>query len=410
MALPSGAAGAGVTRRRAAQVLGVFAVFNLAMAALLLTLQYPPAVGAADTPVPDFLSFWAAGRFAVEGTPWLAYDAAAHRALQQAAMGVPFASWLVWYYAPVFQLLLMPLGVLPLASAMALWLAGTLGLFLFVCHRILPDRLALLGGLAAAPTLLNLVNGQTGFLVAALAGLALLAHHRRPVGAGVALGLLAIKPHAVLALPLMFLATGRWRVLLVALGTFALLVAASLAVLGPDTWAAFLGHAEAVLGTVSDAERRWTLHTTPYAALRLAGLGTGSALAVHGGLALLVLWLTARAWRSAAVGPDIRAALVCFATVMVAPRLLNYDLHILTIGVLFQLRHARAAGWFRGEAALIGGVLAALEVSVFAPPLLSPLAAPALFLGCLLGHARAALPGQPRSAVPSAGRSWIERG
>lgn len=391
--MAKGSAGAGVTRRRAAQVLAVFAGFNLLVAAALLALQYPPAPGADDTTVPDFLSFWAAGRLAVEGTPWLAYDPVIHREVQRAAIGVAFEHWLVWYYPPLFQLLLMPLGALPLAPAMALWVGGTLALFLFACHRILPDRLALLGALAAAPTLINLVNGQTGFLVAALAGLALLWHRQRPPAGGAALALLAIKPHTVFALPLMMLAAGRWAVLLWAVAALAALVAASLLVLGVGTWAALLDHGQVVGGALGDADRRWDLNATLYAALRLLGLGPAPSLALHAAPALAALWLTARAWRSPAVTPEVQAALVCFATALATPRLLNYDLHILTIGVLFQMRHAARHGFFRGEAWLLGAVLLALEVSVFAPPFLTPLAAPALFMGCLFGHAGAALRG-----------------
>ena len=49
----------------------------------------------------DFVSFYAAGVLAQAGTPWLAYDQAAHFAAEQAAAGAGIA-YNYFYYPPIF--------------------------------------------------------------------------------------------------------------------------------------------------------------------------------------------------------------------------------------------------------------------------------------------------------------------
>ena len=57
----------------------------------------------------------------------------------------------------------------------------------------------------------NLGHGHNGFLTAALIGFALVTLDTRPVLAGVLFGLLAYKPQFGLMIPLVLVATGRWR-------------------------------------------------------------------------------------------------------------------------------------------------------------------------------------------------------
>jgi hypothetical protein len=85
-----------------------------------------------------------------------------------------------------------------------------------------------------------------------------------------------------------------------------------------------------------------------YGLERYAGIAVVPAILAHGVLGLAILGVTIAAWRSPRLNPDIKAALLCFATAAVTPRILNYDLHILVIGALFQLRHALRAGFYSG--------------------------------------------------------------
>ncbi|MHA1528198.1 MAG: glycosyltransferase family 87 protein [Alphaproteobacteria bacterium] len=378
-----------IPRGRATALLAALAALNLAFAAVLIVPSYVTPDGPGQ--IPDFAAFWAAGRMTLEGAPALAYDWPAHRAAEVAGLGRDFAGRMPWLYPPYVQLAVAPLAALPLFAAMVLWVGGTGLLFLWTCWRILPLPGAVLAGLAAAPTALTLVNGQIGLLMAALLGLALLEIERRPGRAGLLLGLLSLKPHLVLAVPVVLIAAGRWRAVGWATATALLMAALSWAALGGETWAAFVTSVtdttRIFTGTGADAQR-WTMAGGTYGWLRHLGAGFGPAMAAQGALTLVLLALTVRAWRAPGLSPEIKAALLCFATLAATPRVLNYDLHILVIGALFQTRHALAHGFFRGEQLLLAGAALAAFASMLAPPGLNPVLAAALFAGCWLGHGR----------------------
>src|SRR5690606_37646255 len=92
-----------------------------------------------------------------------------------------------------------------------------------------------------APALVaNVLVGQNGFLTAALIGFALVFLQRRPVLAGICLGLLTYKPHFGILFPVALIAAGNWRAFFTAGVTAFALAAASVAVYGFAPWLAFL--------------------------------------------------------------------------------------------------------------------------------------------------------------------------
>ena len=386
--------------RRAAALVWALAVANVTVAAVVIGASYvAPASGgpgAQGVPIPDFAAFWAAGRLALEGTPALAYDWASHRAVETAALGAGFEGWAPWHYPPPFLLIVTPFAALPIWLAMAAWVGSTLALYLWTCWRILPGALAVAAALAAAPTAMILVNGQTGFLTAAVFGLALLALERRPVRAGCLVGLLSIKPHLFLAVPVALAAGSRWRAFAWAAGATAALAVLALAIFGLPVWSEFFTSVTQTSGVFSGEAGKFRMYASLYGFLRLTGLGFMPAVLIHGVLALAVLAALVQAWRRPGLAQALKAALLCFATAAVTPRILNYDLHLLVIGGLFQLRHARVSGFFPGEAAILLGALLAGFVSMLFPPGLAWLLAPALFLACWGGRLRwGGQPAQP---------------
>jgi hypothetical protein len=264
-------------------LLAALAILNLALAAVLImpsyvTLEVPGQI-------PDFAAFWAAARLALEGAPALAYDWEAHRATEVAGLGHDFDGWMPWLYPPSVLLAVTSLGAPSLFVAMALWVGGTAMLFLWTCWRILSHPNAVLAGLAAAPTAMTLVNGQIGFLMAALMGMALLDLERKPLRAGVLLGLMGFKPHLVVAVPVVLIAAARWRAVLAGAATTVVLGLLSWAVLGGDTWGAFMASITRTTRVFSDTggmAQRWAMGAGAYGYLRYLGAGFGLAMAVQG--------------------------------------------------------------------------------------------------------------------------------
>jgi hypothetical protein len=66
--------------------------------------------------------------------------------------------------------------------------------------------------LAAPPVFFNVMYGQTGFLTGGLIGLGLVLLGRRPILAGILVGLASVKPHFGVLIPLALIAGGYWRV------------------------------------------------------------------------------------------------------------------------------------------------------------------------------------------------------
>ena len=379
-------------RRRATTLLVMLALLN-PLYALSLILHFYGGYWSPEFPegyreIPDFAAFWAAGAMTLDGTPALAYDWFAHKAVQMRGLGLEYTNWMPWLYPPHFQLIVTPFASVPVWGGMALWILVMLAVFLWVCWRILPDPLSIAAGLAVAPTAMILVNGQTGLLTGALLGLMLLDLDRRPLRAGAALGLLSIKPQLAVVLPLVLLAEGRWRVLLGAAGTFLALVAVSSLLLGAETWIAFIQSITQTSEVFHGDEGPWDLFASLYGWGRHLGLPFLPAILIHAVVAMMVLSATLLAWRAPSLSMDVKAALLCFAAAAVTPRILNYDLHFLLIGALFQIHHALRVGFFAGEQAVLALCTLAASISMIITPGVTALLPPALFVSCWLGRVR----------------------
>ncbi|MGA8549099.1 MAG: glycosyltransferase family 87 protein, partial [Stellaceae bacterium] len=199
----------------------------------------------------DFVSFYAAGSLADEGTPKLAYNKVAHYAAEERAAD-PGIVYNYFFYPPVFLLLCAILARLPYFAAFVLFEAATLGLYLPVIRRILGERssAALVPILAFPPVFWTIGMGQNGLLTAGLFGAATLLIDRRPWIAGLLFGALCYKPHFALLVPVALVAGGRWRAFAAAFASAVGLCLLSLAVFGWQTWHAFLTAAAAASGSV----------------------------------------------------------------------------------------------------------------------------------------------------------------
>ncbi len=341
----------------------LLAAYAVALVALGLSLRHGLDVGGAP-PGADFIIFYAASKLTLQGHAVQAYAPAVILATERSVVAASRGVYL-WCYPPVFQLLVAPLAWLPYRAALAAWLAGTGALYLGAVRLVSRHPLASLLALAFPAAFLNLVQGQTGFLTAALLGGGLLLSARRPVLAGLALSLLIYKPHFGLLVPLALLAGGRWRTLAAMAAGAALLLTASVGAFGLAPWLAFL-HALPMV-SANLASGTLPLHKDPsvFAALRLLGLPARPALAANLLLALPPIVLALQAWRRRASGP-LCAAMTVTAALIASPYAFDYDLAVLAIPLGVLIEHMRT------HAAPAGSRL--LAVAVFAAPLvLEPL-------------------------------------
>lgn len=301
----------------------------------------------------DFSNVWTAGRMALAGRAQEVYDLATHYREQQGAHGsatVPFYSW---HYPPPFLLVAAALATLPYIPALALWQLSTLAAALVVIRRCCPDRDTLLAATGAPGVLVCLGHGNNGFLTAALFGGGLLLLDRRPVLAGICLGLLAYKPQFGLILPVALIAGGYHRATLAAAATVLALVGATTLAFGTDTWTAFLGSADQTRRIVLEAGGPgWHTIQSVFSAVRQVGgglpLAYGAQAAVTAVSILAVGWLW---WSRAAF--ELRAAALMVAALLSTPYVLDYDMVLLGPALALLVAHGRRTGFLRWEKTLL---------------------------------------------------------
>lgn len=265
-----------------------------------------------------------------------------------------------WRYPPPIFFLVRPLAEVPAVPGYYLWGFALLAPLLLSATRIVPGAVGVALALAMPATFLNFMFGQNGALTAGLIGLGLALADRRPLLAGVAVGLLCYKPQFAVLFPLVFLAGGNGRAFLAATVTVAAVVGLSVAVYGVAPWLAFLHSISRSSGHLEEGNVAWTMMPTTFAALRLwlpAGAAHAGQAVVSLAAGSVAVWL----WGAGRRDPQQKAtrnAAFCLATLLVVPFAFLYDLAILTPALLWLGRDFVDRGARRGEWSLL--VLTAL--------------------------------------------------
>ena len=338
-----------LTRDRVVAWSIILLIEELLIVGFLALWQHGVFVAVHNPPSSDFVSFYAAGKLALAGTPALAYDPAAHYLAQQQAAAAG-TGYQYFFYPPVFLLLCAALATLPYFVAYALFQAATLVPFILVMRAVLQEQnWRWLPALLAFPAVFwTLGVGQNAFLTAALFGGFTLLIDRRPASAGMLLGLLCYKPHFGLLAPVALIAGRRWRAFGAALASVAALVGLSVLLFGWATWLAYL-HAFAGSNRVyKSGAIDFAGIETPFGAARLLGLPPGTAYALQLVSALTMAALIALVWQRRMSQP-LRCASLLAATLLAVPLALLYDKLLLLVAIGWLLREARAHGFLPWE-------------------------------------------------------------
>jgi len=298
----------------------------------------------------DFVNVWAAGRLALDGHAAAAYDWTLHKAAEVQAVGHAFDNYYGWHYPPTFLFAAAALALLPYTAAALIWLGITLPVYVAAVRNIVGERAGLFIALGSPAALWNVTAGQNGFLTAALIGGTLGLMQRRPLLAGICLGLLSYKPQFGLLFPVALIAGKEWRVIVAAALTAAIMVVLSLVVFGAASWQAFFDWAPVTSRIVlGEGGADFARLQSVFGFVRAQGGSETLAWSVQGAVALASVVAVAWLWRSRAAYELKAAALTC-AALLATPYLYMYDLVALTIPAAFLLRFALVRGFMLGEA------------------------------------------------------------
>ena len=315
--------------------------------ALVLSAMNLPFLGR------DFISFWT-GAQAIR-TGHSPYDQSFQIAVQQANGWDPQIELFPFHpyvYPPWLAILIWPLTWLPYRAAFAVWLALSLVVAVvaiwLLTGALRPRRgryalpIAWFMAFTYLPVLHGVVVGQTHLVLFCLIAVVIWAEttgHNRM--AGIALGLMSIKPQVGLVLALLFgvywLAQRRWQAIFSLILTGLTCVALSF-IVAPN-W---------ITDMLAASDRFTTLtglpllpsgfrdYPTLYAAVRV-GLALSPVLLSTMVVAIGVLVLAARRMRQALQSPQWFGALICAGLVVITPYARVYELTLLLWPMLYVL-------------------------------------------------------------------------
>ncbi|WP_347092229.1 glycosyltransferase family 87 protein [Sphingomonas parapaucimobilis] len=281
----------------------------------------------------DFANVWTGGTLALNGQLDILYDIERYRGAEHALYGTIGSH--NYSYPPIALFLDIPFALLPYHAALLLWLAGTGALFALAARPWLPE-----GGmrwllLLTPAALMNIWAGHFGFLIGALflAGWHWLPE--RPRRAGVCFGLMALKPHVAVLVPIILLLRGDWRTVATAALTVGLLVLFSTLAFGPDLWTRYLTVTSGVQARMIDPGQEFygLMATSLASALLRQHVPAAIAYGLQGmamvGIAIGVMVATVRGAPPAAL-----ALLAATGTFVLLPYAFNYDLTVVMLAAL----------------------------------------------------------------------------
>ena len=311
-----------------------------------------------------------------KASPTVPFDPPRQYAREQTIFGktTPFYGW---HYPPYFLFIAGALAKLPYGLALTVWQAATLALYLLVILGIvrssfrgarsaspesivtivpaeseknrpsaqglsIPDSrfaasgLTVLLALAYPAVLINIGHGQNGFLTAALLGGALVILDRRPIVAGILIGLLVYKPQFGLMIPLALLAGGYWRSFCRrgrdGHGTDARHDTRLRARRSGTPFKASTEFSRTVV--LEQGHTGWYKIQSLFSWARMWGAPIPLAYALQGALTVALGIAIVRLWRSAAAHA-LKSAALCLAAILATPYSLDYDMMVLAPAIAF---------------------------------------------------------------------------
>jgi alpha-1,2-mannosyltransferase len=369
----------------------------------------------------DFVSFWTAGQLALQGRAADAYSEVPHFFAQLALHKDPEWAYLAFFYPPYFLLLCAALALLPYFPALCLWLVATCAGYAAALRAMVPKRLrgresVWMLFLGYPAVMVNAGFGQNGFLSTALLGGAAIWLDRQPVLAGICIGCLSYKPQLGIVVPLALAVAGRWRCFAAAAATVLILAAAATLAFGHGIWPIFFAD-------MAEAQHNWMEALNPlylrfwvtvFGAVRLHDGALALAYVLQTAVSVAAMFMLVRALWLRPLGArsgkaEIAAIAACIP--FCSPFMLEYDLVILAVPMVWLLSEALGDGFRRGEGvALVFAYLAPVlfKVTAFDGAVkLSVIAAAALLFVMVLrrmmqGPARPSPAADLRQPVPAA--------
>jgi hypothetical protein len=284
----------------------------------------------------DFVNVWGGGRLVREGRFEALFDLRAYLAFQQSLFdGI---GQHIYSYPPASYPIAEFFSLWPYPVALVGWTIATAVLFIWAVRPWWPKTIGPAWLAVATPAaLLNFWAGQYGLLIGSLFLLGWRNLDKQPRRAGMFFGLMLIKPHLAVLVPVALLARREWTAFASAALTVAAIIAITTLWFGWQPWHDFI---------VKDGARQIALIDLKNSFAGLMSASVAGVVLLLGGN-----WLAALAIQSlfsaGAIGLVVHAArrastcelamLVATTTFLVLPYALSYDLTVVSVSALLLL-------------------------------------------------------------------------
>ena len=286
----------------------------------------------------DFTSFYATAQLAVQGEGQSAYDFDLHFEAEKAAIGQELDMYYSFSYPPTFMLILAPLAFLPYIAAWAVWIGLSLAFFIAMVTKISDRKEAILVALAFPAVYWTIGHGQNALLTAGLLAGSLHYLDRKPIVAGILIGLMSFKPHLGVLIPFVLIIGGYWRVFFTAAITTLTFAFISWLAFGTEVWIAFFQSMSETSQTLNEGRVPFYKMQSLYASLRNANFSINLAYTIHGIFALFTFGIVIWIW-SKPVDERLKKASLCIGTILMSPFMLSYDLAILAAAIAYLVEY-----------------------------------------------------------------------
>ena len=303
----------------------------------------------------DFLNLWMYGRALFEGgEPSRFYDIATYNdaLAQMLGPGYPGQNW---PNPPTALVVMAPFGLLNYFPALLAWAAVSCVAVYLAGRREVTDLRTFAIVVVSPAALLCVLSGQSSLLTTA-ALLAIFAQlDKRPILAGVLIGLLTVKPQLGILFPFALIASGRWRVFVAAGVTVVALLAASVTLGGIESWHVYIIKALPLQREVLQDAAGTAMPFHPTIFMNIRGLvGNHVAEIIQFAFALGAVVAVSAAFRYRRDSdPRVLQALFLACTVSASPYMGAYDLLPLTFVAVALIAEEKLDGRGRRLAQLV---------------------------------------------------------
>ena len=276
----------------------------------------------------DFTNLWAGTTMALHGHVDDLFDMESYRAALRQMFGQSLPDQ-EWSYPPSILLIGAPLAQLPIGWAYIVWTLCTLLLLYGALKPFGFPPIARLLVTFSPATIMSMIFGQNGALTAALLMSGLALAPKRPWLAGLFFGLLTIKPHLGILVPVCLLAARNYRAFFSAALTTLVLVCLTALCFGYESWKLFLTETAPLMRAIMEAAYPQPYHKnamTVFILARWAGFDLSGAYLVQGLAIAACLALSIWLWRpSSSVSHLKRVCITGVLAIIATPYGYSYD-------------------------------------------------------------------------------------